>query len=93
MLVCILALNNHKGAKWHPELGCPKHLASVVAIEQWLLHVLEKQCIPAASSLIHVQLARDLGILLAMVALLHKEQVVSLQLYMEHITFLSKKWQ
>ena len=35
--------NGHKVAECHSAIDCLKHLAPVVAIEQWLWQVLEKE--------------------------------------------------
>ena len=39
----ILQLNIHKDTECHPALDCPKHLAPVVTIRQWLWQALEKE--------------------------------------------------
>ena len=76
--------NGHKGAECHPAIDCPKHLAPVVAIRQWLWQVLEKEQVPASSCSASVQLARDLGILLSRVVIVHhKEHIVSQQQYVD----------
>ena len=73
--------NGHKGAECHLVIDCPKRLASVVAIRQWSWQALEK--VPASTCPIHVQLARNLGILLARTVVHHEEHVVSQQLYVD----------
>ena len=54
-----------------------------VAIWQWLWLALEKELVPASSCIIRVQLARDLGILLARAVVHNEEHVASQKLYVD----------
>ena len=65
--------NCHKGAECHSVIDGPKHIAHIVAIQQWLKQALEKEYVLISSCPICVQLARDLGILLVRAVVVHHE--------------------